>query len=193
MKNTDQELAVMPEKVESKIFLIRGKKVMLDRDLAELYGIETKVLNQSIKRNRDRFPEDFMFQLTGIEARAFLRSQFVTSKNQILRFQSGASSRGGQRYQSYAFTEQGVAMLSSVLRSRRAIQVNIQIMRTFTKLRELIATNKELREKIEKLEQRYDQQFRVVFDAIRRLLEPPALPPRKIGFNVSTGHRKPLF
>ena len=172
MKNKKQKLIIVPEKIESKIFFIRGKKVMLDRDLAGLYEVETKVLNQAVKRNRERFPTDFMFQLNKQESVHFLRSQFVTSN------------RGGQRYDSYAFTEQGVAMLSSVLRSKRAIQANIQIMRTFTRMRELIASNKELREKIEKLENKYDQQFRVVFEAIRKLLEPPLTPQRRIGFNV---------
>ncbi len=187
MNHKHAELAVMPEKIESKIFLIRGKKVMLDRDLATLYGVETKRLNEAVRRNSARFPEDFMFQLNKRETDTFSRSQIATLGDAPLRFQFGTSRRGHNiKYRLHAFTEQGVAMLSSVLRSKRAIQVNIQIVRTFTKLRELIATNRELREKIEKLEARYDQQFRVVFDAIRKLLEPP-LPPvhRKIGFNTS--------
>ena len=162
MGTQNKALEIVPDRIESKIFLIRGKKVMLDRDLAELYGVDTKVLNQSVKRNRERFPVDFMFQLTEMESDAFLRSQIVTLKNSSLRSHFVTSKRGGQRYRSYAFTEQGVAMLSSVLNSKRAIQVNIQIIRTFTKLRELIASNRELRLKIEKLENKYDQRFKVV-------------------------------
>lgn len=124
---------VSSEIIENKIFLIRGKKVMLDKDLANLYGVETKKLNQTVKRNKERFPEDFMFQLTNLEMLS-LRSQIVTSN------------RGGRRYNTFVFTEQGVAMLSSVLKSERAIRVNIQIMRTFTKIREMIVSNKNLRE-----------------------------------------------
>ena len=158
---------------------------MLDRDLAELYGVETKKLNQAIKRNIKRFPSDFMFQLTENEAYLFSRSQIVTlEKKQNLKSQIVTSSHGGRRKLPYAFTEQGIAMLSSVLNSERAIRVNIQIIRTFTKLRELIATNKDVREKIEKLERKYDQQFRVIFDAIKRLLESPSAgSSRPIGFN----------
>lgn len=151
---------------------------MLDRDLAELYGVETKVLNQAVKRNPERFPEDFMFELT-VEEFEVLRRQFGTSS---LRSQIVTSNRGGPRYLPYAFTEQGVAMLSSVLRSDRAIQVNVQIMRTFTKLRQLLLTHVELKKKIEDMEKKYDQQFQVVFEAIRQLLEPPETPKRKIGF-----------
>ncbi len=142
---------------------------MIDHDLAALYGVETKVLIQAVKRNLERFPEDFMFLLTEKEFK-ILRSQFVTS------------SWGGRRYIPYVFTEQGVAMLSSVLRSKRAIQVNIQIMRTFTKLKSLLATHKDLQRKIEEMEKKYDQQFRVVFDAIRALITPPAPKRKKIGF-----------
>ena len=142
---------------------------MFDRDLAMLYGVETKVLNQAVKRNRTRFPRDFMFQLAKKEF-LNLRSQFVTS------------SWGGQRYTLYVFTEQGVAMLSSILRSERAIQVNIQIMRTFTKIRELLATNQELKEKIEKLENKYNQQFKTIFEAIQLLVKEEEKPKRKIGF-----------
>jgi phage regulator Rha-like protein len=155
---------------------------MLDRDLALLYGVETKTLNRAVKRNITRFPEDFMFQLI-IEEEKYVSSryQFGTLNNELgldkanLRYQIGTSSSGygGRRYKTYAFTEQGVAMLSSVLRSERAIQVNIQIMRTFTKIREMLGTNKELREKIEKLESKYDSQFEVVFKAIKQLLTEP--------------------
>ena len=162
------------EKIERKIYLIRGKKVMLDKDLAELYKVETKVLLQAVKRNKDRFPEDFMFQLDQEEYEA-LRSQFVTSNK----------GRGGRRFKPYAFTEQGIAMLSSVLNSKRAIQVNIQIMRTFTKLREMIESNKELKRKLDDMEKKYDAQFQVVFEAIKKLIEPEIKPKRKIGFYVA--------
>ena len=160
------------ERIESKIYLVRGKKVMFDKDLAGLYEVETKMLNRAVRRNIDRFPEDFMFQLNKQEIKLWsLRSQFGTLK------------RGQHvKYAPLVFTEQGVAMLSSVLHSQQAIQVNIQIMRTFTKLREMLATNKELREKIEKLERKYDQQFRVVFEAIKKLLSAEEKPKAKIGF-----------
>jgi len=168
-----QEL-IPDERIEGRIFLVRGKKVMIDRDLAALYGVITKVLNQAVHRNRVRFPGDFMFKLTRNEAKN-LRSQFVTS----------SSGHGGGRYASYVFTEQGVAMLSSVLKSERAILVNIQIIRTFTKLREMITENVHLRLKLEALEQRYDEQFRSVFEAIRRLLDEPSEPQEEIGFKIS--------
>ena len=165
--------AVLIERVERRILLVRGHKVMLDSDLAELYGVETKVLNQAVRRNMERFPEEFMFQLSAGEYKS-LRSQFVTLE----------SGRGKySKYLPMAFTEQGVAMLSSVLRSKRAIQVNIAIMKTFVRLRELMATHRDLAEKIAALESKYDAQFRVVFDAIRKLLAPPARPRRRIGFH----------
>ncbi len=132
--------------IERQILLIRGEKVILDADLAKLYGVDTKVLVQAVKRNKDRFPSDFMFQLSQVEF-SDLRSQFVTS------------TWGGRRYPPYAFTEQGVAMLSSVLRSSRAVAVNIEIMRTFVKLRRLLDSNDKLRKKLEALEQKYDEQF----------------------------------
>jgi hypothetical protein len=157
------------EQIENKILMLRGKRVMMDKDLAVLYGVDTKALNRAVKRNIDRFPEDFMFHLT--------KDEF-----DHLRFHFGASSWGGQRYLPYAFTENGVAMLSSVLNSKRAIQVNIQIMRTFTRIREMLSTHKDLQRKIDDLEKKYDQQFRIVFDAIRELMAPPAKPRRKIGF-----------
>ena len=164
--------AIVPaEIIEQKILLIRGKKVMLDKDLAGLYGVETFNLNKAVKRNIERFPEDFMFQLTSEEF-----------KNLIFHF--GISSWGGTRKCPYAFTENGVAMLSSVLNSKRAIQVNIQIMRTFTKIRELIATHKDLQKKIEDMEKKYDHQFKVVFDAIKQLLAKPEPKKKKIGFVV---------
>lgn len=158
------------ERIEQKIYLIRNEKVMLDSDLAALYEVETKVLNRVLKRNQERFPEDFAFQLTFQEVTA-LRCHFGTSKE-----------RGGRRYLPYVFTEQGIAMLSGVLQSGRAIAVNIAIMRTFVKLRKMIASHKELAEKLNKLERRYDQQFKVVFDAIRELMAPPVTKKRTIGF-----------
>jgi len=159
--------------VERRILLIRGQKVMLDADLAELYGVPTKSLNLAVKRNAERFPEDFMFQLTGDEA-AGLRFHFETSK----------SGRGGRRYRPYAFTEQGVAMLSSVLRSLRAVQVNIAIMRTFVRLREMLLSHADLARKLAALENKYAAQFKVVFDAIRELMQPSTPPRREIGFHV---------
>jgi len=156
--------------LEHRILLLRGQKVMLSNDLAELYEVEAKVLNQAVKRNLDRFPEDFMFALTEDEY-ANLKSQIVTS-----------SWGGARRATPYAFTEQGVAMLSSVLRSDRAVQVNIAIMRAFVKLREMMASHRELAEKLKLMEKKYDSQFRAVFDAIRELMEPPDKPKNKIGF-----------
>ena len=159
------------ETIERKIYLVRGHKVMLDSDLAEMYAVATKVLLQAVKRNLDRFPGDFMFQLNYQEV-AVLRSQIVTSK----------PGRGGRRYLLYAFTEQGVAMLSSVLNSERAIEVNIHIMRAFVKLREMIASHKDLARRLDDLEKKYDAQFKVVFDAIRQLMIPPDKKKEKIGF-----------
>lgn len=168
------EKALVPlERIEGLILLVRGQKVMLDADLAALYGVETKVLNQAVKRNIDRFPDDFMFRLSKEEF-ANLRSQIVTPK-----------SWGGRRTPPYAFTEQGVAMLSSVLRSPRAVQVNIQIMRTFVKLRRILATHEHLARKLADLERKYDRQFKVVFDAIRELMTPPEpRQKRRIGFRA---------
>ncbi|MCJ7670086.1 MAG: ORF6N domain-containing protein [Dehalococcoidia bacterium] len=157
-------------RIEKAILLIRGQKVMLDADMAELYGVETKVLVQAVKRNLERFPEDFMFQLSQEEF-AILRSQIVTS-----------SDWGGRRYRPYAFTEQGVAMLSSVLRSQRAIRVNIEIMRAFIHLRQMLASHVELARKLDALEQKYDVQFKQVFEAIRQLMAPPEPKRRPIGF-----------
>jgi len=151
--------------------MLRGERVMLDADLAELYGVETKVLNQAVRRNRARFPADFMFQLSAAEY-VNLKSQLVTS----------SGSHGGRRKWPFAFTEQGVAMLSSVLRSERAIAVNIEIMRTFVRLRDMLGANADLARKLAALEKKYDAQFRVVFDAIRELMEPPTKPKREIGF-----------
>jgi hypothetical protein len=162
------------ERVEKAILLLRGEKVLLDADLAVLYGVETKVLIQAVKRNRDRFPKDFMFQLTKKEF-AILRSQSVTS-----------SSWGGRRYPPYAFTEQGVAMLSSVLRSKRAVDVNIEIMRTFVRLRAMLASHEKLARRLAALEQKYDSKFKLVFEAIKHLMEPPSEPEKtgRIGFRT---------
>jgi len=157
------------ERITSKIYRIRKVKVMLDRDLAELYQVETRVLKQAVRRNIDRFPSDFMFELSNQEV-ADLRSQIVTS------------SWGGSRYKPMAFTEQGVAMLSSVLRSKRAIQVNIQIMRAFTKIRQMLSGYEKLKHKIEMMEKKYDENFQIVFDAIKQLIETESKPKRKIGF-----------
>ena len=185
------------ESIQQKIYFIRGEKVMFDRDLAVLYGVTTGNLNKAVRRNKGRFPGDFMFQLNKREADIFLRfqsgslndeefsgSQSVTLDKNLM-FQNGISKIGrGQhlKYLPYVFTEQGVAMLSSVLNSERAIQVNIQIMRTFTKLRKILATHKDLREKIEAMEKKYDKKFRMVFEAIRLLLKEDEKPKKRIGF-----------
>ncbi len=166
--------AVVPvERIESRIFLLRGHKVMLSSDLAILYGVQPRALIQAVKRNRERFPQDFMFQLTAGEF-ANLKSQIVTS-----------SWGGVRRAAPYAFTEQGVAMLSSVLRSRRAVLANIEIMRAFVRLRQLLASHADLARKLDALEKKYDAQFKVVFDAIRELMSPLApKPKRRIGFGA---------
>ncbi|MFC1730385.1 ORF6N domain-containing protein [candidate division KSB1 bacterium] len=165
---------IVPQQIiEQKIFLIRSQKVMIDSDLAELYGVKTKVMLQAVKRNSDRFPEDFMIQLSK-EEYDNLRSQFVTSKH------------GGRRYMPYVFTEQGVAMLSSVLKSDRAIQVNIAIMRAFVKIREMLSTHKKLAVKLHELEQRlekHDEEIHTVFEAIRQLMAPSEKPKKKMGFD----------
>ena len=166
------DVAVPMEIIKGKIYLIRGQKVLLDNDLAEMYGVETKNLNRAVKRNMSRFPDDFMFQLTNEEA-AGLRFQFGTSKT---------TGSGGRRYSPYVFTEQGIAMLSSILNSDRAVQVNIAIMRAFVQMRELATSNRVIAKRIDELEQKYDAQFRVVFDAIREMIEKPAKGARKIGF-----------
>ena len=161
-ESKSQKNLIPQEHIENRIFFIREQKVMLDRDLAILYDVETKALNQAVKRNRDRFPVEFMFQLTRQEF-ADLKSHFVTSN------------WGGTRKPPSVFTEHGILMLSSVLNSKRAIQVNIQIMKTFVKLREMMATHKYLKRKIETMEKKYDHQFKIVFEAIKKLLEPPGI------------------
>jgi len=171
-KIQDEELLIPAETIERRIFLIRGQKVLLDSDLAELYGVTTGNLNLAVRRNKIRFPSDFMFQLGDEETKSLIL-QFAIPK-----------SRGGRRTLPYAFTEQGVAMLSSVLRSQRAVLVNIAIMRAFVRLRELMGTHKDLAQKLEALEKKYDAQFKVVFDAIRKLMAPEPVPgKRQIGFN----------
>ena len=161
-------------RIQNIIFLVRGEKVMVDSDLAKLYGVTTGNLNKAVKRNSDRFPADFMFKLTDDE--------------ETLIFQIGRSKqRGGRRHNSYVFTEQGVAMLSSVLRSKRAVQVNVAIMRAFVTLRRMIATNETFARKLAELERRledHDESIKSLFDAIRELMEPPAKPKREIGFHA---------
>lgn len=164
---------VPSERIEQTILVIRGHNVMLDSDLAQLYGVTVGRLNEAVKRNEDRFPGDFMFQLTTAE--------FENLKSQIA---ISSSKWGGRRHAPYAFTEQGVAMLSSVLRSKRAIQVNIAIMRAFVQLREMIASNKGLARRLNELEKKYDGQFRIVFEAIRELMAEPEPKSRRIGFKA---------
>ena len=158
------------ERIARSIIVLRGRKVLLDTDLAGLYGVETRVLLQAVKRNPDRFPDDFLMQLTEGEVE-HLKSQDVIS-----------SGHGGRRHPPHAFTEQGVAMLSSVLRSPRAVAVNIEIMRVFVKLRAVMASHAHLARKLDALERRHDAQFKVVFDAIRQLMIPPATKTRRVGF-----------
>lgn len=169
MKKTKTKINIVPKGlIENKIFLVRGQNVMVDSDLAELYDVETKQLTRQVRRNIKRFPSDFMFQLT---------------EKEFLRCQIGTSRHGGRRYKPYVFTEQGVAMLSSVLNSERAIQVNIQIIRTFTKLREILLTHTELKRKIEAMESKYDKKFKIIFQAIKQMLElPEKQKSKKIGF-----------
>ncbi|HEY6191891.1 MAG TPA: ORF6N domain-containing protein [Bacteroidota bacterium] len=162
------------EIIEKRIVLIRGAKVMLDFHLAELYDVETKAINRAVRRNAERFPTDFCFQIS-------------VEEWQSLRYHFGTSSRsqwGGRRYRPFVFTEQGVAMLSSVLKSKRAIRVNVEIMRAFVALREILASNAELARKLDGLEKRHDEQFRIVFEAIRRLMVPAEKPKRQIGFRI---------
>ena len=170
---TDNSL--LPMNVANLIYLVRGHKVMLDEDLARLYDVETRILTRAVRRNADRFPADFMFQLSEQEV-VNLRSQIGIS----------SSSYGGRRYRPLVFTEQGIAMLSTVLRSKKAVRVNIEIMRAFVKLRGFITSNQDLARKLAELEQRYDRQFKVVFDAIRELMSPSEPPKkRRIGFGGS--------
>jgi hypothetical protein len=165
--------ALLPvERIETVIFFVRGERVILDADIAALYGVETKALVRAVKRNLDRFPQDFMFQLTPEEILR-LRCQIGTSNG-----------RGGRRYLPYAFTEQGVAMLSGVLRSEQAVKVNVEIMRAFVRLRRMVNEQAELARKLDDLEERYDEQFKVVFDALRELMTPSdEIEGRRIGFD----------
>jgi hypothetical protein len=171
-KETRMKTVIPVEAIEQKIMLIRGQKVMLDRDLAVLYAVETFNLNKAVKRNRDRFPSDFMFQITKDEAECLIFQIGISKRN----------GRGGSRYLPYAFTEQGIAMLSTVLKSKCAVHVNITIMRTFVKLREMIASHKDLVRRLDDMEKKYDEQFSVVFDAIRQLMIPPEENKKNIGF-----------
>ena len=179
-------VVLKPENVAQLVFFIRSEKVMLDADLAKLYGVTTKALNQAVRRNRTRFPEDFAFRLSAEEF-GNLRSQIVTSPKgrSVIWSQIVTTSQKYRRSDSLpiAFTEQGVAMLSSVLRSTRAVEVNIAIMRTFVQLRRLMDTNRDLARKIEALEKKYDEQFAVVFDAIKELIAPAEPPKKQIGFH----------
>jgi hypothetical protein len=168
-------IVIPAERIHAAILLLRGEKVILDAPLADLYGVETRSLIQSVKRNLQRFPRDFMFQLNSKEFKS-LRSQSVISK---------PTGRGGRRYPPYAFTEQGIAMLSSVLNSERAIAVNVEIMRAFVQLRRMLAGHADLARRLAEMERKYDGQFKVVFDAIRQLMGPPPEPKRKpIGYHT---------
>jgi hypothetical protein len=169
MSNTD---LISIEKIEQAIYVIRGEKVMLDRDLARLYEVSTAALNQAVRRNRERFPQDFMFQLTASEVAELNRSQIVI----------GSQKHRDPRSRPYAFTEQGVAMLSAVLRSNCAISVSIEIMRAFVKLRQLLVSNTELARRLDELESKYDKQFKIVFAAIRQLMAKPSKDRKEIGF-----------
>ena len=167
--------AVVPvEGIERSILLIRGQKVILDADLARLYGVTTKRLNEQVRRNQKRFPNDFMFRLTKQEVTA-LRSQFATSN----------VGRGGRRYFPYAFTEHGAIMAANVLNSRKAIEVSVYVVRAFVRLRQILASHKELAHRLDELERKYDSQFKSVFDAIRQLMSPPEPPRRRIGFHMA--------
>jgi hypothetical protein len=168
--------SAVPGDPERLIAVVRGLPVMLDNDLAALYGVPTRSLLQAVRRNEERFPPDFSFRLTPEENETRLRSQFVISN----------SGRGGRRYLPYAFTEQGVAMLSSVLRCARAVAVNIEIMRAFVRMRRLLVSHAELAARVTELEERYDAHFKVVFDALRGLMDPPpgAAPVRRLGFSI---------
>ena len=183
-KLTTKYLSVSVQLIERRIYLIRGQKVMIDFDLAELYGVTTSRLNEQVTRNRKRFPEDFMFRLTKVEAE-ILRSHFAISRSDMTSQFARNPGHGGRRYHPYAFTEQGVAMLSSVLNSEQAIEVNIAIMRAFVRLRQMLETNEELNRKfvavVRKLSA-HDKYFRVVFDELKKLTEKPVSSGRQIGF-----------
>ena len=176
MTHTD---LIPTERIETSIYSIRGERVMLDRDLATLYGVETKMLKRAVKRNIDRFPKDFMFVLDSTEFQNW-RCQFGTSK----------ADRQGLRHPPMAFTEHGILMLSSVLKSKRAVTVNIEIMRAFVRLRQMLASHAELSRRLDELERKYDRQFRVVFDAVRNLMAPTPVKSKQIGFRPLSPQRK---
>ncbi len=174
-KTIKKSILLADEVIMNKIYMIRGQKVMIDRDLAELYGVETKVLKQAVRRNTERFPEDFMFEMNKEEVENW-RSQMVTSNS---------GDKMGLRYSPFCFTEQGVTMLSCILKSKRAITINIQIIRIFTKLREMIIAHKDILLKLEQLEKKvtgHDQNIQMIFEALKQLLNPPQMPRRRIGF-----------
>ena len=184
---TEPDPTVTLERIVGRILRLRGENVMLDSDLAALYGVETKALNQAVKRNPDRFPADFMFRLTWDEAKGLvvlrevdLETGGFASRSQIVTLNRGAN----VKFLPHAFTEEGVAMLSSVLRSPRAAQVNVEIMRAFVRMRQVLASNADLAKKLDALEARYDRQFRAVFDAIRALMREPERPSRPMGFRT---------
>jgi phage regulator Rha-like protein len=177
------QMVVVPvERIERAIFSIRGEKVMLDSDLAELYGVETRALNQAVKRNASRFPKDFMFQLTAEEAETIR-----LSRSQIVILKRGENIK----YLPFAFTEHGALMLANVLNSERAAQTSVQVVRAFVRLRQMLASNAELARKLDAMERKYDAQFKVVFDAIRQLMSPPEPKRREIGFHVKYDDDKP--
>ena len=179
MKKSTDHAQVPAERIERRILLIRGHKVMLDRDLAELYEVKTIALRQAVKRNRNRFPDDFILQLSETEAEALVSQNVIPSRQSL----------GG--FLPYAFTEQGVAMLASVLHSERAAAVNIAIMRTFVRLRQILATRKELAERLAAMENKYDRRFKIVFDILKQLMEPPPEPPKPpMGFLPPSKHKR---
>lgn len=201
-KSSAKKDAISVERIAKCIYVLRGEKVMLDADLAVLYEVPTKVLNQALRRNRERFPNDFAFQLTAEEF-AFLKSQLVTANTEgphspglrrnWSQFVTSSQRHRGARYRPYAFTEEGVAMLSSVLRSERAVQVNIAIMRAFVRLRKVLETNRELAQKFAQLEARvgkHDKEISSIIEAIRQLMAPPEKPRREIGFHVREEPRR---
>jgi hypothetical protein len=183
MPNTS--ITLPDESIEDTILLIRGKRVILDHDLARLYGVTTRALNQAAKRNLDRFPEDFMFQLTKAETEEWQRLKPLRSQIVILKKARGTH----LKYQPYAFTEHGILMLSSVLKSPRAVQVNIQIMRTFVRLRQMLASHDSLIERLDELEENYDAKFKIVFSAIRQLMNPRARKRKPIGFRLNAAKK----
>lgn len=187
------EASLIPaQRIERRILLLRGEKVMLDFDLAELYGVPTKVFNQAVKRNLERFPDDFMFRLSAEETTQIMRSQIVTSSGKApvipdsnwSQIVTSSKKYRGLVYRPYAFTEQGVAMLSGVLASPRAIQVNLAIMRTFVQLRQMLASHSDLARKLVALERKYDSRFKIVFDALREMMADKKKPKREIGFHA---------